>query len=132
MGGRKAVILIITKLQTSCFSPLFQKRNQADGGGHLQAMDIFLLCVMHIHHNPLTILGPALLHIALEIPVSVANKCNSTQRVLPFFPGLQMGSHHCKQKYGLPAGSLHVFLSSLGQIFCCGCYQGRKLLFCLG
>lgn len=95
-------------------------------------MDIFLLCVMHIHHNPLTIPGAALLRIALEIPVSVANKFNSTQRVFPFFPGLGIWSHHCKPKYGLQVCSVHVFLSSLGQIFCCGCYQGRKLLFCLG
>lgn len=45
-------------------------------------MDIFLLCVMNIHHNPLAT-RHCLLCIALEIPVSVADKFDSTQRVLP-------------------------------------------------
>lgn len=92
-------------------------------------MDIFLLCVIRIPHNPLTILGTALLCIGLEIPALVANKFNSTQRVLPFFPGLGIGSPDYRQKCGLHVCSFQVFLFSLGQIFCCGCYQGRKLLF---
>lgn len=47
-------------------------------------MNIFLLCVMRVQHNPLKIPGVAFVYIALENTIFVANKFNSRQKVLPF------------------------------------------------